>query len=198
MSLKLEDIVFSYEKKGPVLLDHVTLEVKANERIGILAPSGAGKTTLMKIAAGYLKPHQGKIRIDGIEAPQTGYHPVQMIWQHPEKAVNPRIKMKEVIGEGDQIDENILKRLGIRQEWMNRYAGELSGGELQRFCIARAMGKRTKYLIADEISTMLDLVTEKQIWDFLSEESQKRGLGMLIISHKRELLDAVCTRQIFL
>lgn len=198
MSLNVEDIVFSYEKGKPAILDHITLEVKTNERIGILAPSGFGKTTLMKIIAGYLRPDQGRILIDGIEAPKTGYHPVQMIWQHPEKAVNPRLKMREVIAEGDGIENEILERLGIKQEWMNRYPGELSGGELQRFCIARALGKRTKYLIADEISTMLDVVTEAQIWDFLLEESERRNLGMLIVSHKKELLDYICTRQISL
>lgn len=198
MSLRAEDIVFSYEKRKPVILDHITLEVKANERTGIFAPSGFGKTTLMKIIAGYLKPDEGRILIDGKEAPHTGYHPVQMIWQHPEKAVNPRLKMKDVIAEGDEIEEEILEKLGIRKEWMNRYPGELSGGELQRFCIARAMGKRTKYLIADEITTMLDVVTQRQIWEFLLEEAEKRNLGMLIVSHKKELLDAVCTRQISL
>lgn len=80
MSLKAENIVFSYEKKQ-IILNHITLEVKENERVGILAPSGMGKTTLMQIIAGYLKPNEGRILIDGVEAPQKGYSPVQMIWR---------------------------------------------------------------------------------------------------------------------
>lgn len=198
MSLIAKEIVFSYEKKGIVLLDHFGIEVKPNERVGIFAPSGFGKTTLMKIIAGYLKPKEGEIYIDGEKPPKKGYYPVQMIWQHPEKAVNPRMRMKEILAEGDQIEEEMLKKLGIRREWIDRYPGELSGGELQRFCIARALGKRTKYLIADEITTMLDVITGRQIWNFLLEETERRQIGMLIVSHKKELLDEVCTRQISL
>ena len=69
-------------------------------------------------------------------------------------------------------------------------------GELQRFCIARALGRRTRYLIADEISSMLDLITQGQIWNFLMEETARRQIGMLVVSHSRELLDYVCTRQV--
>ena len=73
---------------------------------------------------------------------------------------------------------------------------ELSGGELQRFCIARALGERTQFILADEISTMLDLITQGQIWHFLMEETYKRQIGMVVASHSRELLDYICTRQV--
>ena len=77
---------------------------------------------------------------------------------------------------------------------MDRYPGELSGGELQRFCIARALGRRTKILLADEISAMLDLITQSQMWNFLLEEAGGREIGMVVVSHSEELLDRVCTR----
>lgn len=77
---------------------------------------------------------------------------------------------------------------------MNRYPGELSGGELQRFCIARALGGQTRFLLADEISTMLDLITQSQIWNFLLEEVKRRKMGLLVVSHSGELLERVCTR----
>ena len=77
---------------------------------------------------------------------------------------------------------------------MNRFPGELSGGELQRFCIARALGKRTRFLLADEISTMLDLITQSQIWNFLLEEVGRRRIGLVVVSHSGELLERVCTR----
>ena len=76
----------------------------------------------------------------------------------------------DVILEGDQVEERVWKELGIEEDWMNRFPAELSGGELQRFCIARALGKGTRFLLADEISTMLDLITQSQIWDFLVKE----------------------------
>ena len=202
--LEINDIVFSYGKKNsraqedvPVV-NHVSLQVSPEERVGVLAPSGFGKTTLMKIAGGYMQPDSGEILIDGKPLPKNGYCPIQMIWQHPEKSVNPRLKMREVLREGNQIDDRIIEQLGIEEDWKNRYPQELSGGELQRFCIARALGQGTKYLIADEISTMLDLITQGQIWNFLMEETSRRKIGMIVVSHSQELLDHVCTRQISL
>lgn len=194
--LEIKEIVFSYTQKDAPVVDHVSLTVEPDERVGVLAPSGFGKTTLMKIISGYEKPDSGEILVDGKPLPKKGYCPVQMIWQHPEKAVNPRLKMREVLSDGDRIEERIVQGLGIEEDWKNRYPQELSGGELQRFCIARSLGQGTRYLIADEISTMLDLITQGQIWNFLLEETARRGIGMLVVSHSQELLDYVCTRQI--
>lgn len=104
--------------------------------------------------------------------------------------------MKSVLEEGDQVDPALVERLGIEKDWMNRFPVEISGGEMQRFCIARAMGKRTRFLLADEISTMLDLITQSQIWHFLIEETGRRQMGMIVVSHSPELLERVCTRVI--
>ena len=102
--------------------------------------------------------------------------------------------MRNVFEEGDQVETELIKKLGIEPDWMNRFPTELSGGELQRFCIARALGKRTRFLLADEISTMLDLITQSQVWHFLMEETQRRGIGMIVVSHSPELVEKVCTR----
>ena len=88
----------------------------------------------------------------------------------------------------------MTERLGIRREWLSRYPRELSGGELQRFCIARALGEGTRFILADEISTMLDLATQKEIWLFLLEETRRRGIGLIAVSHSEGLLREVCTR----
>lgn len=154
------------------------------------------KTTLMKILAGYQKPDSGRVLLDGKALPKRGYCPVQMIWQHPERAMNPRLTLGESLKEADNIDRQLEIGLGIEPDWKTRYPQELSGGELQRFCIARALGQRTRYLIADEISTMLDLITQGQIWNFLMEETARRQIGMLVVSHSKDLLDYICTRQI--
>ena len=108
--------------------------------------------------------------------------------------MNPRLRMRNVFEEGDQVETELIKKLGIEPDWMNRFPTGLSGGELQRFCIARALGKRTRFLLADEISTMLDLITQSQIWHFLMEETQRRGIGMIVVSHSPELVEKVCTR----
>lgn len=195
MILEAKNLSFRYEESGRKILDQFSLQVDSSERVGILAPSGFGKTTLCKILAGYEEPETGTVLMDGKSLySYKGYCPVQMIWQHPEQAVNPRLRMRNVFEEGDQVETELIKKLGIESDWMNRFPTELSGGELQRFCIARALGKRTRFLLADEISTMLDLITQSQIWHFLMEETQRRGIGMIVVSHSPELVEKVCTR----
>ena len=195
MILEAKNLSFRYEESGRKILDQFSLQVDSSERVGILAPSGFGKTTLCKILAGYEEPETGTVLRDGKSLySYKAYCPVQMIWQHPEQAVNPRLRMRNVFEEGDQVETELIKKLGIEPDWMNRFPTELSGGELQRFCIARALGKRTRFLLADEISTMLDLITQSQIWHFLMEETQRRGIGMIVVSHSSELVEKVCTR----
>jgi ABC-type dipeptide/oligopeptide/nickel transport system ATPase subunit len=199
MILEANHISFQYKKGGPKVLDRFTLTAGSEERVGLVAPSGFGKTTLCKLLAGYIRPTEGEVLLEGKPvADYKGYCPVQMIWQQPELSVNPRMRMKDVLAEGNQVEPRILKELGIEEDWLNRFPGELSGGEMQRFCIARALGEGTRFLLADEISTMLDLITQSQIWSFLMEEVQRRDIGLIAVSHSKELLDRVCTRQVYL
>lgn len=198
MALEVKNISFGYQA-GTKILDNFTLRAGSDERVGLLSPSGSGKTTLCKIMAGYIKPQAGTVLLDGVDIHGgKGYCPVQMIWQHPEKSVNPRLRMASAIEDGDRIDERVIDGLGIERDWYRRYPGELSGGELQRFCIARALGQGTKFLIADEISTMLDVITQSQIWNFLLDETKQRGIGMIAVTHSRPLLDRIATRSIHL
>ena len=194
MRLEAENISFQYDNGNRKILNNVSMGLEQEERVGITAPSGFGKTTFCKILAGYELPDSGRVLLDKKPLSAYGtYCPVQMVWQHPELSVNPKLKMREVIKEGDGVEERIIRGLGIEPDWMNRYPGELSGGELQRFCIARALGGQTRFLLADEISTMLDLITQSQIWNFLLEEVKRRKMGLLVVSHSGELLE-VCTR----
>ena len=197
MILEAKNISFRYWDNGREILKDFSLKADSSERVGLAAPSGFGKTTLCKILSGYEKPDSGEVLLDGKPLDQYGsYCPVQLIWQHPEQAVNPRLRMKSALEEGDQVDPALVERLGIEKDWLNRFPAEISGGEMQRFCIARAMGKRTRFLLADEISTMLDLITQSQIWHFLIEETGRRQMGMIVVSHSPELLERVCTRVI--
>lgn len=195
MILEARNISFRYGEKSREILKDFSLKAESTERVGLVAPSGFGKTTLCKILSGYEKPDSGQVLLDGKTLDFYGsYCPVQLIWQHPEQAINPRLRMKAVLEEGDNVSSDLIKRLGIEADWMNRFPAELSGGEMQRFCIARALGQRTQFLLADEISTMLDLITQSQIWHFLMDETEKRRIGMIVVSHSPELLEKVCTR----
>ncbi len=194
MQLKAEHIDFRYNEKSPWILKDVSLSVEEGERVAIVGPSGYGKSTLARILAGYRKPVSGQVLLDEKPLPGKGYCPVQLIYQHPELAVNPRWKMGKTLTEAWQPPKELLDRMGIEPDWLTRWPSELSGGELQRFCIARALSPKTRFLICDEISTMLDVITQAQIWQVLLEESEKNRLGLLVITHNITLAQRVCDR----
>ena len=168
--------------------------MEKGERVGLVGPSGYGKSTLLRLMGGYLKPASGEILLDGKPLPQKGVCPVQLIYQHPEKAINPRWKMKKVLEESGMFRREIMEALGIEEEWLSRYPRELSGGELQRFCVARSLFEGTQFLLADEMSTMLDVITQAQIWNLVLKEVEQRQLGLLMVTHNRALADRVCQR----
>ena len=200
MKLEVHNLTFYYRnrKKKPVI-DGLDLTISPGERIGLKGPSGRGKTTLCKLLAGYERPKQGEVLLDGRAVREyRGVCPVQMVWQHPETVVDPLLKLKETMAEAGGIEERLLEKLHIEREWLERYPAELSGGELQRFCLARALRPETRILLCDEITAMLDLVTQAQIWEFLLEETQKREMGILVVSHSDALMEKVCTRIITL
>ena len=145
--------------------------------------------------AGYRKAPAGQVLLDGNPVSSLrGACPDQMVWQHPETAVDPLLRLRKTMEEAGNVETRILEELHIEEAWMERYPSELSGGELQRFCLARALRLETKFLLCDEISAMLDLVTQAQIWDFLIREADRRKLGLLVVSHNDALLEKVCTR----
>lgn len=193
MQLEAKNITFSYIRKRKIL-DNISLSIDAGERVALVGPSGCGKSTLSQILAGYQKPDSGEVLFEGRPLHEKSYCPVQLIYQHPEKAINPRWKLGRTLTEAWEPDEAFLDEMGIEREWLNRYPTELSGGEMQRFCIARAMGPETKFVIADEMSTMLDVVTQAQIWELMLHVVEKRNMGMLVVTHNPLLAERICTR----
>lgn len=196
MQLEVKNISFGYDKSFPKILNNISFTIDSSERVALVGSSGYGKSTLAKIIAGYLKQDSGEVLWNKKALPTNCYCPVQLIYQHPEKAVNPRLKMKDILNEGWNPDKEILDELGIEEAWLDRWPSELSGGELQRFCIARALGPKTKFLICDEISTMLDVITQAQIWNVLLKIADKNKIGMLVITHNIALAEKVCDKKI--
>lgn len=194
MQLSAENISFRYTDKSSWILKDVNLKIETGERVGIVGPSGYGKSTLAKILAGYNRADSGQVLLDGKPLQAKGFCPVQMIYQHPELAVNPRWKIEKTLNECWNPDEKILERFGIEKDWLTRWPRELSGGELQRFCIVRLLSPETKFLICDEITTMLDVISQAQIWNVLLQMAEERNYGMLIVTHNMDLAKRVCTR----
>lgn len=196
MALEAKNIYFRYDKKQPWVLEDRSLSVERGERLAIFAPSGYGKTTLAMLLAGYLKPTAGQILLDGQPLPQRGLCPVQLIYQHPEKAINPRWRLKRVLEESGQLRGDVLDAFGIERAWLDRFPRELSGGELQRFCVARALMSGADYLICDEISTMLDVITQAQIWNVILAEADRRNMGIVAVTHNRHLAEKIASRTV--
>ena len=266
MSLQACGVTFGYPG-GRLLYQGLSLEVAPGERAALSAPSGAGKTTLCRILAGYLEPQAGPVLVDGAPlvplarrrgaAARTAL-PVQLLAQHPEQAFDPRMRMGRSLREGaaglsaadrEAVDAALdayaeaggvsretrpgasvvgstlpntatdaarpadgagdapgapahtaalLDRFGIRPEWLARFPHELSGGELMRFAMVRALIAQPRYLIADESTAMLDAVTQAQLWRALIAEAEARGLGMVLVSHSPALVRRVATRVVAL
>lgn len=196
MILEARDVTFYYRgRRHTPVLENFSISVSSGERVGLKAPSGRGKTTLCRLLAGYEKPAKGQVLLDGRPVREyRGVCPVQMVWQHPETVVDPLLTLGKTLNEAGAVEQRLLDALHIEPGWLTRYPSELSGGELQRFCLARALNPEVRFLLCDEISAMLDLVTQAQIWKFLLEEAQRRGLGLLVVSHDDALLERVCTR----
>ncbi len=192
--IECKEVSFGYVK-GQKILSGLNFKISRGEVVGLVGPSGLGKSTLAKIISGYEKPDEGQVTWKGGRLPLKGYCPIQMIYQHPEKALDPGMKISDSLAEGYMPDDGLLEKLYIKKElWFNRWPAELSGGELQRFCVARVLGPETELIIADEMSTMLDAITQAQIWKVLMEEVKRRKLGLLVITHNMALAEKLCDR----
>lgn len=195
--MQLEGSGLSYRYgRGDWLFRDISLAVYPGEVLGLYGPSGSGKTTLARVMAGYELPSEGAVTLGGRPLSLTGACPVQLVFQHPERAVNPRWRLGRTLREGWEPDPGFLELLGIDSSWLERWPNELSGGELQRICIARALGPQTRYLIADEMTAMLDAITQAQLWHAVLSLVKERHLGLLAISHDRHLLQRICDRVI--
>ncbi len=196
MALEAKNIYFRYDKRLPWIFQDFSLSVDKGERLAVFAPSGYGKTTLAMLLAGFLTPRKGEILLNDEPLPRKGICPVQLIFQHPEKAINPRWRLKRVLEESGGLREDLLDAFGIERAWLERFPRELSGGELQRFCLMRALQSGAEYLICDEISTMLDVITQAQIWNVVLAEAAKCHMGIIAVTHNRHLAGRIATRTV--
>ena len=197
MELKATDVSFKYPSAKEYLLKDVNIELDNNKIMGLIGDSGSGKSTLCKILSSYITNYEGSVSFDGNPLPKKGFKPVQLIYQHPEKVMNPKWRMSQVLKESSDVTDEDLEEFGIQKSWLNRFPQELSGGELQRFSVLRSLNPNTKFLIADEMTTMLDAITQVQILDSVLKVVKKRKMGFLLVSHDMDLVDTICDDKIY-
>lgn len=182
-----------------------SLKLDAGQRLGLVGPSGSGKSTLAQIAALLLAPDSGTITIDGdrvaasgVRAPRALRQRVQLIWQSPRMAVDPRLRLGDAIVEplaasGLRADPaEWPARVGLTADLLERFPHEVSEGQLQRACLARALIVEPRYLICDELSSMLDVSTQAALLETIAGVQDERPLGVLLITHDRTLAAHWC------
>ena len=124
MDLKASNITFSYNKKRQILKD-ISLSLNSNQIIGLMGDSGSGKSTLCKVLAGYITNYKGEVTLDGNKIPDKDFYPVQLIYQHPEKTMNPKWKMDKVLNESWAPPQELKDTFGLKDKWLTRWPSEL-------------------------------------------------------------------------
>jgi peptide/nickel transport system ATP-binding protein len=186
-------------------LEPVSLTLAPGTRLGLVGPSGSGKSTLAQILALLLGPDSGAVTIDGcraaawgLAAPREQRHRAQLVFQAPRMSVDPRLRVGDAIVEplaASGIEERDTRlaewaaRTGLTSDLLGRFPHEVSEGQLQRACLARALIVSPRYLICDELSSMLDVSTQAAL---LETVANVEGLGVLLIPHDRVLAAAWC------
>ncbi|MBO2465426.1 ABC transporter ATP-binding protein [Actinomadura violacea] len=204
--LEIEDLVVRYPGRGRraapfTAVDHVTLDVRKGETVGLVGESGSGKTTVGRAVLGLAPVSSGRIRYDGGEihaCTRTGRRAlaarIQVVFQDPYTSLNPAMSVADILSEplvaagagkarargrvGDLLD-----RVGLPSDAADRYAREFSGGQRQRVAIARALALDPELVICDEPVSALDLSTQDRILRLLLDIQHRTGIAYLFVSH---------------
>jgi len=206
MPIKIDCVSFRYPGQDDWCLKDISLQLEPGKTVGLLGTSGSGKSTCGKIAAGLARPIKGSVTFHGepfaaLPKRDKNRTKVQMIFQHAEVSFNPRLTLANSIAEGYRLSGKkydfetlctMAEGFGIYPDQLKRYPQQLSGGELQRLAIARALLYDPEVLVLDEATTMLDVITQAQIMKMLRRIQAERTLAYLLITHDRPLAQLMC------
>ncbi|GAA0520463.1 ABC transporter ATP-binding protein [Saccharopolyspora thermophila] len=194
-------LVAGYRRRAPVL-DGVDLDVPAGAVVGLAGPSGCGKSTLARVLGLLHEPWSGRVVLDGEPVtrfrhatPRDQRTAVGIVFQHPRPAVDPRLTLRQIVAEplratGRPGDVDALAdEVGLTAELLSRRPHEVSDGQLQRACLARALALRPRYLICDEMTAMLDASTTAALVQVVDRRVHEQDTGVLAISHDEDLLE---------
>jgi len=195
-------------------VDGVSIKVRKGETLGLVGESGCGKSTLGRLMLRLVEPDYGRIVYDGrdiVPLTQAQLRPLrrkmQIIFQDPYASLNPRMTVRDIVGEAIRIHKlakgkseeeqriaELLTKVGLRPEAMNRYPHEFSGGQRQRIGIARALAVQPEFIVCDEPISALDVSIQAQIVNLLQDLQDELGVAYLFISHDLNIVEHVAHR----
>ncbi|GAA1757652.1 ABC transporter ATP-binding protein [Nocardioides hankookensis] len=185
-------------------VDDVSLTVPEGQIVGLVGESGSGKSTLARAAVGLAPIESGRILLDGQPVPTTGRRrPLQMVFQDPYSSLDPRMSIGESVAEAMPRGasrterraevERLLELVHLDPTRAAARPSELSGGQRQRVALARALAGRPQVVIADEITSALDVSIQGAVLNLVRELQSELGLSMLFISHNLAVVRYVAT-----
>lgn len=211
--LEIHELNKSFSKSGQKIeaVRDFSCSLENGQCMGIVGESGSGKSTVAGLITGFIKPERGEIIYDNEKLLSSGRKAqlqrktMQMIFQNPISSLNPHMtilaNLKEAAVYYEKIDDKDffakaseeLVHLGLSSEYLSRYPRELSGGECQRVAIAKALIRRPKLLICDEITSALDVCVQAEIIKYLIE-LKSSGISILFITHDLSITRQLCDR----
>ena len=200
-------------RKRQTIIHGVNLSIAKGETLGIVGQSGAGKSTLGKLAVRLLEPTDGQLIFEGMDITHATERnlrrlrtKMQIVFQHPQSSLHPKKKMVDLIKEPlrlhalvensreDEAVEEILLRVGLNADILDRYPTEVSGGEIQRIVIARVMLLQPRFMVLDEPTSMLDVSVQANILHLIMELQKKTNMSYMFISHDMRIIQKLCDR----
>ena len=195
----------SADKTWFTAVDGASISLQKGKTLGLLGQSGSGKSTLGQMMVGLLKPDSGELFFHGerLSYPIRGQarRKIQILFQHPEVSFNPQLTLRQSLVEpfkltgrpfNDGAILSVIEPFGLHAEHLARYPGELSGGELQRAALARVTVLEPEMILLDEPTSMLDVITQAQMINFLRRYQQQHQTAYLFITHSTALAEQFC------
>ena len=214
MLLEVKNIEFSYgrrklKRNNTNILKNVSFSLNEGECLGLIGESGSGKSTLGRIILGLEKQQKGTITFNGVLNRDVWQKELNVVFQDYTTSVNPRFKVIDIINETllekklnrEELEKKVielLEQVGLNKDYLYRYPHELSGGQLQRVCIARAISQKPKFILLDEAISSLDVSVQVQVLDLLIELKEKYNLSYLFITHDLSAVTYICDKVMFL